>query len=75
MARVQLDMREQKTFAKHLRKTHVYKQQAKHYLHLKSPVHVLHYCELDQDTCNNKHNECYINNILNGVHCYYIITM
>ena len=32
---------ELKTFAKHLRKTHIYKQQAKHRLLIKSPVHIL----------------------------------
>ena len=30
-----------KTFTKHLRKTHMYKQQAKHHLLIKFPVHVL----------------------------------
>ena len=36
---------ELKNFAKHLRKTHIHKQQAKQYLLLKSPV-LVHLCEL-----------------------------
>ena len=64
---------EMKTFAKHLSKTHMYKQQAKHDLLLKSLVHV-HYCELEIPvTINSTCLMNAINNILNGVCCYYII--
>ena len=64
-----------KTFAKHLRKTHMYEQQAQYYLLLKSPVHVLHYCELQIPvTINSTCLMNAINNILDGVQCYnYII--
>ena len=69
---VQLDV-ELKTFAKHLRKTHMYKQQAKHYLLLKSSVHILRYCEPEIPiTINSTCLMSTINNILNGVRCYYI---
>ena len=53
----------------------MYKQQAKHYLLLKSPVHILRYCELEIPVTNN--STCLmsaINNILNGVCWYYITT-
>ena len=49
----------------------MYKQQAKHYLLLKSPVHV-RYCELEIPvTINSTCLMNAINNILNGVHCHY----
>ena len=52
----------------------MYKQQAKHYVLLKSPVHVLRYCELKINvTINSTCLMNTINNILNGVRCYYII--
>ena len=63
---------ELKTFAKHLRKTHMYKQQAKHYLILRLPVLVLRYCELEIPVTINV--TCLMNainnNILSGVRCY-----
>ena len=52
----------------------MYEQQAKHYILLKSPVHILRYCELEIPVTKN--STCLmnaINNTLNGVHCYYII--
>ena len=54
----------------------MYKQQAKHNLFLKSPAHVLHYCKLETPvTVNSTYLMNAINNILNGVHCYYIVAM
>ena len=58
----------------------MYKQQAEHYLFIKSPVHVLYYsvryCKLKIPvTTNSKYLMNAINNILNGVRCYYIIAM
>ena len=61
---VQLDA-ELKTFAKHLRKTHMYKQQGKHYLLIKSPVHVYYsvcYCELEIPVTIN--STCLMNAII-----------
>ena len=67
---------ELKTFAKHLTKTHMYKQQAKYYLFLKSPVHVLRYYELEIPiTINSTCLMNTINSILNAMRCYYIIAM
>ena len=52
----------------------MYKPQAKHYLLLKFPVHVLSYCEFEIPvTINSTCLMNAINNILNGVRCYYII--
>ena len=52
----------------------MYKQQAKHYLLLKSPALVLRYCEFEIPvTINYTCLMNAINNILNGVHCFYII--
>ena len=54
----------------------MYKQQAKHYVLLKSPVHVLHYCELEIPvTINNTCLMNVINNILDVVRCYCITAM
>ena len=36
-----------KIFANHLRKTHIYKQQVKHYLLLASPAHMLAVPEIE----------------------------
>ena len=42
---------------------HMYKQQAKHYLFLKSPVHILRYCELEIPVAIN--STCLLNTINN----------
>ena len=69
---------ELKTFAKHLKKTHMYKQQAKYHLLIKSPVHVLQ-CTLlwtARDIPVTVNSACLmntINNILNGVQRYYVL--
>ena len=73
---VQLDA-ELKTFAKHLRMTHIYKQQAKHYLLTESPIHILYTVYITVNlrynlpvTINSTSLMKAINNILNGVRCY-----
>ena len=51
----------------------MYKPHAKHYLLLKSPVHIPRYCELKIPvTRNSTYLMNAINNLLNGVGCYYI---
>ena len=51
----------------------MYKQQAKHCLLLKSPIHIPRYCsELEVPVTIN--STCLMNaihNILNGMHCYH----
>ena len=63
---------ELKTFAKHLRKTHMYKQQG-NFLNL---IYIYYVTACDFDISVTINTTCLmsaINNILNDVRCYYII--